>query len=160
MGLGSLVDNEKNSSSSSGGNGSGSSKSSSGSRNREPTKSELQETHHKVVGSPPNRKAFKKEKWEEVTEVIEEHFDLSVNEILNSPPDKRHEKLHEAATWNEEEEEEKGDDPTTADVCYATGMKIDGDPVVIAGHPFDPRANAMQIGKALQHHDGCEYPYA
>lgn len=121
----------------------------SGSESYEHRQQKIKEEHHKVVGTPPKQKAFSKEKWQDVKKYIRNHMSLTVNEILHSPADERHEMLHEAALGadGDLEEEDKNYPPEVK--CAICGKDAEHSKVELEGETFHVHHSAGQVASEL-----------
>lgn len=133
MGLDDVIDTDDSSSSSS-------------SRTRSDSSSEDLIT----IGSPPNEKKFKEEKWEEVKKIIRNKMEYSVNEVKHLPSGKRYEVLHEAATWDEEELTEKQEELKSDTNCIVCGRDCSKSGVELEGEMVCVNHPAAKVAKHLE----------
>lgn len=115
------------------------------------SKEDLEEQYHKVIGSPPNQKVFDEDTWNDVKRVLREVMGKNVNKVLNSPPQKRHEILHEAALYSEGKlEETEHEAEEKCPICD----KAAGDAAVpIGGEKVHVHHTAGQIESAIKEGD-------
>lgn len=97
-----------------------------------------------VVGKPPKQKAFTEEQWDKVSKVLKDKMDLVPNKVLNMPPDKRYEILHEAALWSDEDKSS-----TRKKKCFICGRSCGQSGVEIAGETVCSTHPAAMIAHEL-----------
>lgn len=105
--------------------------------------------YDKVVGSPPNQKAFKQEKWNEVKAVLMNEMGMKVGEVLSSPSEERYEILHEASMIAENKLDAVDSSHTSDQRCPICDTALDNCFVVIEDKKFCPHHGAIKVAKVL-----------
>lgn len=102
-----------------------------------------------TIGSKPYQKTFKKEKWEGVKDIIRRDFEVSVNEVKNSPPEERYDILHEAALIHEGEKTVDNSSHKAKTRCVVCGDECAEESVEIEGHAVHWNHPAVQVRKKI-----------
>lgn len=113
-----------------------------------PSKEDLEQENHKVIGSPPHQKVFSEDKWEDVKKVLRDEMGKNVNRVLNMPAEKRHELLHEAALYSDGDIEETEHQPEQR--CPVCGKAAGDAAVEIGGVRIHVHHTAGQIESAIK----------
>lgn len=101
------------------------------------------------IGGGANKKVFSQSKWDAVKSVIIEETEYTPDEVLNLPPDDRHEVLHEAALVHAGEESASNMDSETTSRCYSCGVDVTSTGIKIEGEMFCPQHPAAKIRSEL-----------
>lgn len=109
-----------------------------------------------VFHSDKGTKEFPPERWDEVKEVIRKEMDYTVSQVHNMNAEKRHDVLHEAATWSEL------DDPTESEHyaskrCDECGNSVASGYVVIEGRKFCFDHTAGQLAVYFRDDDDADW---
>lgn len=104
---------------------------------------------HHVIGSGDTSRSYIPTRWKKLKRVITREMGLSVEEVLEKPPEERNEILDHADNWYDDDFEQNTSAYRSTTRCTVCRQACDEHYVEINGEKFCVQHTAGQIARAL-----------